>query len=172
MGDCNQDAAANRSDPYDIRRIFRPRRFPTTTTRPKVVSCTRTTSPSSQPTHPTHANNLLNYPLVTAADSQSGAVTWTLSGLALTDYRLEFYASTICPGGIGVGQRYLGSTVTATDGKGDAAGTTTTATSPVAGDLITMTATRRTFTGAGPFPTPLSFILNETSEFSPCQVAE
>lgn len=117
----------------------------------------------------TGPNDLLNFPVATAADGQSGIVEWTLSGLALTDYRLEFYASTTCPGGIGEGQRYLGSVNASTDDMGDAAGATATTTPPATGEHVTMTATRRTV--VGPFPSPLTDELWETSEFSPCQVA-
>jgi hypothetical protein len=46
-------------------------------------------------------------------------------------------------------------------------GTTPTATPPAAGDHVTMTATRSTFTGLF----PLTSVVHETSEFSPCQAA-
>jgi hypothetical protein len=119
----------------------------------------------------TGPNDLLNYPLVTSADATAGTVAWTVQGLPSTNYRLEFYASPICNGsGTGEGQWYLGADIVTTDGKGEAAGATPTATAPAAGDHITMTATRRTVSG-GPFPAPLTAALHETSEFSPCEVA-
>jgi hypothetical protein len=110
-------------------------------------------------------NDLLNFPVVTAADATAGTVDWTLDGLGLTHYRLEFYASPFCDGsGNGEGQHYLGSVYATTNAKGRAHGTTATATPPAAGDNITMTATRRTLTGL----MPLTSAVHETSEFSPC----
>ena len=118
----------------------------------------------------TGPNELLNHPVVTAADVTDGTVDWTLEGLPSTLYRLEFYASPICDGsGSGEGQHYLGHINIATDRGGLAASTAATTTPPAAGDYVAMTATRRTF--AGPFPGPITSVLHETSEFSPCQVA-
>jgi hypothetical protein len=114
-------------------------------------------------------NDLLNYPLVTSADP-AGTVAWTLQGLPSTSYRLEFYASSVCNASeTGEGQWYLGALNITTDGKGEAAGTTSPPTAPAAGDHVTMTATRRTV--SGPLPGPLSAEFHETSEFSPCEVA-
>jgi hypothetical protein len=110
-------------------------------------------------------NDLLNHPLITAADPAAGTVGWTLDGLEDTNYRLEFYASPFCDGsGSGEGQRYLGSVNVNTNSKGWVRGTTATVTPPAAGDHVTMTATRRTFTGI----MPVTSDLHETSEFSPC----
>ena len=115
-------------------------------------------------------NDLLNYPLVTSADAAAGTVAWTLQGLPSTSYRLEFYASPVCNASeTGEGQWYLGALNITTDGKGEAAGTTSPPTAPAAGDHVTMTATRRTV--SGPLPGPLSAEFHETSEFSPCEVA-
>lgn len=115
-------------------------------------------------------NDLLNHPLVTSADAAAGSVAWTLQGLPSTGYRLEVYASPVCnASGTGEGQWYLGALNVTTDGKGEAAGTTSTPTPPAAGDHLTMTATRRTVSGA--VPGPLSAVFHETSEFSPYVVA-
>ena len=110
-------------------------------------------------------NDLLNHPLITAVDASAGTVGWTVDAIENTQYRLEFYASPFCDGsGSGEGQRYLGSINVTTNAKGWARGTTATVTPPAAGDHVTMTATRRTFTGIMPVTTDL----HETSEFSPC----
>ena len=115
-------------------------------------------------------NDLLNYPLVTSADAAAGTIAWTLQGLPSTSYRLEFYASSVCNASEpGEGHWYLGALNITTDGKGEAAGTTSPPTAPAAGDHVTMTATRRTV--SGPLPGPLSAEFHETSEFSPCEVA-
>jgi hypothetical protein len=113
-------------------------------------------------------NDLLNHPLITAVDTAAGTVGWTLDGLESTNYRLEFYASPFCDGsGSGEGQHYLGYVNVNTNSKGWVRGTTATATPPATGDHVTMTATRRTFTGL----LPLTTALHETSEFSPCEAA-
>jgi hypothetical protein len=118
----------------------------------------------------TGPNDLLNHPLVRSADAATGTIAWGLQGLPSTSYRLEFYASPVCNASdTGEGQWYLGATNVTTDGKGEAASSTQTATAPAAGDHVTMTATRRTV--SGPLPGPLSAELHETSEFSPCEVA-
>jgi hypothetical protein len=101
-------------------------------------------------------------------DTAAGTVGWTLDGLESTNYRLEFYASPFCDGsGSGEGQHYLGYVNVNTNSKGWVRGTTATATPPATGDHVTMTATRRTFTGL----LPLTTALHETSEFSPCEAA-
>jgi hypothetical protein len=118
----------------------------------------------------TGPNDLLNHPLVSSADAAAGTIDWGLRGLPSTGYRLEFYAGPVCnASGTGEGQWYLGAVNVTTDSEGQATGTTAPATSPAAGDHITMTATRRTV--AGPVPGPLSAEFHETSEFSPCEVA-
>jgi hypothetical protein len=127
----------------------------------------------------TGANELLNHPLITAANAPDGTVAWKVDGLGSSFFLLEFYASTLCDGSAsGEGQRYLGSVVVQTNSKGRAAGLTATTTPPVAGDYITMTATRKQLVPVVP-TTPsdvldhgplFTSVLLETSEFSPCRL--
>ena len=119
----------------------------------------------------TGPNELLNHPVVTAADVTDGTVDWTLEGLALHPLPARVLRQSVLRWlrqRRGAALPRLISTSPRTAGASQR-GTTATATPPAAGDYVTMTATRRTFTG--PFPGPITSVLHETSEFSPCQVA-
>jgi hypothetical protein len=76
----------------------------------------------------TGANNLQNFPVLTSASSAFGAtqVQGALSSVALTTYRLEFFASpSFDPTGNAEGQIFLGSTNVTTDGNGEVSFTAT-----------------------------------------------
>jgi hypothetical protein len=101
------------------------------------------------------ANQLQNGPVIPAADPVD--VTWELDTVPLTDYRLEFYASSSCdPSGSGEAETYLGTLDVTTDINGHADGVEPVA--PGSGVHVTMTATRL----AGP-------AVRSTSELSPCR---
>jgi CSLREA domain-containing protein len=100
------------------------------------------------------ANNLQNYPMLTAANGAS--VAGSLNSLPSRTYRIEFFANSSCDTfGNGEGARYLGSKDVTTDPAGDANFAATLGTAATPGDVFTATATGLT-TG-------------DTSEFSPCR---
>jgi CSLREA domain-containing protein len=104
----------------------------------------------------TGANNLQNFPVLTAASSGSTQVTGMFNSLANTQFTLEFFSSPTCDGSaFGEGETYLGSIQVNTNGIGDAAiDTVLAATTPV-GHVVTSTATAPD---------------GSTSEFSQCVV--
>jgi hypothetical protein len=66
----------------------------------------------------------------------------TLNSLANTVFALDFYASTTCDAsGFGEGQRYLGTFSVNTDGSGNAVFSGNVANAPIAGEIVTATAT-------------------------------
>ena len=92
----------------------------------------------------TGANNLQNYPIITAVEV-SGAevmVSGSLNSLASTTFTLDFYSSPACdPSGFGEGAVYLGSGQVTTDGSGNASFNLPVAGLAADGDSITGTAT-------------------------------
>ena len=69
------------------------------------------------------ANNLQNYPVITAAPITAGFVdlAGTLNSVATTTYRLEFFSGVGChAAGNGEGRHYLGALDVITDGNGNA----------------------------------------------------
>ena len=104
----------------------------------------------------TGANNLQNFPLLTAATSAAGStsVTGSLNSTANTNFRVEFFSSASCDvSGNGQGQTFLGFSNVTTDGSGNATINTTLPVSTPMGRMITATATDPA---------------NNTSEFSAC----
>jgi hypothetical protein len=101
----------------------------------------------------TGANGLQNFPLITAANVDTGEVTVTLTSRPSRTYTIGLYANTSCdPSGHGEGEIYLGgfSLTTNSSGVGAAVG----AEDPfTAGQYLTVTATDNE---------------GNTSEFSPC----
>ncbi|GMV26867.1 MAG: hypothetical protein AMXMBFR58_28980 [Phycisphaerae bacterium] len=105
----------------------------------------------------TGANNLQNFPVLSAAEFVPGGVrlAGTLSSEPLTSYRVEFFASPAChPTGYGEGRDFLGFVDVTTDAAGSASFSSTIAGSVPAGWHATATATHQS-RGA-------------TSEFSAC----
>jgi len=105
----------------------------------------------------TGPNNRQNFPVLAPASLVGGLtrVAGTLQSASNTAFHIDFYSSPSCdPSGHGEGRIYLGSTVTTTDGGGDASFVEPGLRSTILGDTITATATDP----AG-----------NTSEFSACQ---
>ena len=96
----------------------------------------------------TGANNLQNYPVLTAADIESASavtIIGSLNSMASTDFRIEFFRNTVGTGqdgsGYGEGEDYLGFVNVTTDGSGNATISTTLSAAVVSGEFITATAT-------------------------------
>jgi CSLREA domain-containing protein len=84
-------------------------------------------------------NELQNYPVLTSASGNT--IQGTLSSLANTSFRVEFFASRERdPSGHGEGERFLGATIVTTNGSGQASFSFTSATS-FGGQYVTATAT-------------------------------
>ena len=98
----------------------------------------------------TGANNLQNFPVLTAAATTGSQITiaGTLNSTANGTFRIEFFASPSPgdPSGYGEGERYLGSATIATNGSGNATFSTTLGPTVVValGERITATATNTT----------------------------
>ena len=109
----------------------------------------------------TGANNLQNFPVLTAAASAGGTtkIQGSLNSTPNTQFRLEFFSNTACdPSGHGEGEVFIGSTDATTDGSGNTSFMVTLPTAVPVGQFITSTATDPS---------------NNTSEFSQCtQVTE
>jgi len=104
------------------------------------------------------ANNLQNFPVVTAAASRGGSTTvrGRLDSTPNATFELDFYANAVCdPSRNGEGERFVGTAPVTTDRRGHASFELILPTSLPAGQLVTATSTDR----AG-----------NTSEFSACQV--
>ncbi|HEV2913525.1 MAG TPA: Calx-beta domain-containing protein [Pyrinomonadaceae bacterium] len=102
------------------------------------------------------ANNLQNFPIVTAvtASSTSTNIQGTLNSTANTTFRLEFFASRACDAsGNGEGARFIGAGAATTDAGGNANFNVTFSGALAAGRVVTATATDPS---------------GNTSEFSPC----
>jgi len=107
----------------------------------------------------TGANDLQNFPTLTAAATTGSAVeiTGTLASTASATFTVEFFANSACDAsGYGQGERFLGRTSVNTDAGGTAAISTTLAAAVSVGEAVTSTATN----AAG-----------GTSEFSACVAA-
>jgi titin len=103
------------------------------------------------------ANDLQNYPGLTAVEDFEGAVRieGTLDGAASADFELEFYASSTCDtSGFGEGERVLGSTSVTTSGGGMIGFSALLPSSVSVGEVVTATATDAK---------------DSTSEFSACE---
>ena len=99
------------------------------------------------------ANNLQNFPVITAAQSGSTRVIGTFNSTASTTFRLEFFNSpTVDPSGSGEGQFFVGAVNVLTDGSGNAVFDQTFAPNSPLNSYISATATNLT--------------TNDTSEFS------
>ena len=99
------------------------------------------------------ANNLQNFPLLTAASAGSTIIQGTLGSAPNTTYRLEFFINSICPALFGEAEVFLGSTDVTTGPTGTASFTATFTTNVPADRVSTATATDPN---------------NNTSEFSGC----
>lgn len=105
-------------------------------------------------------NNLLNFPVLTFANSFGGSTTilGSLNSVAGANYRVEFFSNSACDGsGNGEGQTFIGFTNVMTDGGGNATINVTLPVSLTAGQVVTATASD---TGIN------------TSEFSACRVVQ
>jgi DNA-binding beta-propeller fold protein YncE len=104
------------------------------------------------------ANNLQNFPVLTAVSSASTTVQGTFNSTPNTQFRLEFFGNAACDASLhGEGEIYLGFISVTTDGSGDAPFNDTFPTTVPLGDYVTATATDPN---------------GNTSEFSQCaQVA-
>jgi hypothetical protein len=102
------------------------------------------------------ANNLQNYPELTAVNTSGTVVDGVLDSVPSSNFSIDLYASEACdPSGHGEGSSWLGSDVVTTNASGDAVFSITLATPAPAGSFVTATAT-----DAG----------GSTSEFSECLV--
>lgn len=106
----------------------------------------------------TGANNLQNFPVISAAEAFFAGlnVTGSLNSTANTVFRIEIFSNPTCDGTNGEGQVFLGSFEVATNASGNASFTETLTTTVTLGHAITATATQLTS------PT-------DTSEFSACR---
>jgi parallel beta-helix repeat protein len=101
----------------------------------------------------TGGNNLLNYPVLTSADSASGEIVGSLVSAPNTPYQIAFYRSDTCdPSGYGEGAIYLGSYYLNTDASGSA----------------TFTATIGGFSAGHEITALATDVYGNTSEFSAC----
>jgi hypothetical protein len=116
------------------------------------------TTPNDAGDPDTGANDLQNFPTLSAADS-NGTITGTLNSLPNTVFAIDFYANAAADAGTGEGRTYIGSTSVVTDNSGNAtigyAGTS----SLIAGQTVTATATNASTTANDP-------AFGDTSEFS------
>ena len=104
----------------------------------------------------TGANNLQNFPVITAANSNGVTTTvqGTLNSTASTTFTIEFFSNAACDAANnGEGRTYLGSTTVTTDASGNAVINVTLPTATAAGEVVTATATDPN---------------DNTSEFSQC----
>ena len=101
----------------------------------------------------TGANNLQNYPVLTAV-LDGTTIVGTLDSIPSSDITIDFYASAVCdPSGHGEGETYLGSDIVATNTDGDATFSTVMAAAAPEGWHVVATATDPS---------------GSTSEFSQC----
>ena len=90
----------------------------------------------------TGANNLQNFPVITAAGTGSTIIDGTISSTPNTLFALDFFASSSCdPTGFGEGQRFLGSATVNTNETGLGSYHVTLTPTAVTGEFITATAT-------------------------------
>ena len=114
-------------------------------------------SPNDDDDADSGANNLQNFPVLTAAATTNAdlTVSGTLNSLPETTFRIEFFANDVCDASDnGEGQMYLGFIEAATDTNGDLSFVEILDDDVEPGQFITATATNLTS--------------NDTSEFSAC----
>jgi parallel beta-helix repeat protein len=106
----------------------------------------------------TGANNLQNFPVISAAESFFAGlqVTGSLNSTPNTALRIEVFSNPTCDGTNGEGQTFLGSFEVTTNASGDVSFNQTLTTTVSAGQVVTAAATRL----ASP---------TDTSEFSACR---
>jgi hypothetical protein len=124
---------------------------------PGTLSCNDPTAvtPNDPDDPDAGANNLQNYPELTAVDIGGTFVDGALDSIPNSDFTIDLYASEACdPSGHGEGSSWIGSDAVTTDASGDAVFSITLATAAPVGSHITATAT-----DAG----------GSTSEFSQCR---
>jgi CSLREA domain-containing protein len=101
------------------------------------------------------ANGVQNFPVLSGVRSDMGFVTGTLNSIANSDFRVEFFANSVCDGsGHGEGATFVGAGDVSTDGSGDAAFEVVLGTPSPGAAYLTATATDSA---------------NNTSEFSACR---
>lgn len=104
----------------------------------------------------TGSNNLQNFPVLSSAltnGTNSVTISGTLNSIASTNFRIEFFASTVADAsGYGEAQRYLGFASVTTDGSNNASFSQNLVKAVAVGEFITATATNLT--------------TNDTSEFA------
>ena len=105
------------------------------------------------------ANNIQNFPVLTAADT-NGTVTGTLNSSPNALFAIDFYSNTAADGPNSEGRTFIGSTTVITDAGGNAPFNFGTTATLAAGQFITSTAT--TTGGAAQ-------AIGDTSEFSATQ---
>ncbi|PYS64028.1 MAG: hypothetical protein DMF74_08165 [Acidobacteria bacterium] len=106
----------------------------------------------------TGANNLQNFPLLTAVIPNGGATTiqGILNSAPNTTYAIDFYSNSACdPSGNGEGERFVGSATVTTAGDGNASINAMVPAALAPGIVVTATATDP---------------IGNTSEFSPCRL--
>jgi len=106
----------------------------------------------------TGANNLQNFPLLTAVIPNGGATTiqGILNSTPNTTYAIDFYSNSACdPSGNGEGERFVGSATVTTAGDGNASINAMVPAALAPGIVVTATATDP---------------IGNTSEFSPCRL--
>ena len=107
----------------------------------------------------TGANNLQNFPVLTAAGTD-GSIMGTLNSTANTNFAVDFYSNTITDGAGSEGRTFIGSLNLTTDGSGNATFNYGSRATLTVGQLVTATAT--TLGGAAQ-------AVGDTSEFSATQ---
>ncbi len=114
----------------------------------------------------TGANNLQNYPVLSAVSTTGSQVTITgsLNSTATTTFRIEFFASAAADGsGYGEAERYLGFATVTTDGSGNATISETISAVVTGGEYVTATAT--VIDDAGQVGVDDALAYGNTSEF-------
>ena len=92
------------------------------------------------------ANNLQNYPVLTAADSDPVSIQGTLNSTPNENFTIQFfYSADFDPSGYGEGENFLGEQSVSTDGSGNAIINASFATTIPAGSFISATATDLNF---------------------------
>lgn len=108
----------------------------------------------------TGANNLQNYPIVSAAETNN-SISGSLNSTPNTTFTIDFYRSPATDGAGSEGRTYIGSTSVTTDGGGNATFNFASTPTLTAGQFITATATSAS--GAAQ-------AVGDTSEFSAARV--
>jgi hypothetical protein len=122
----------------------------------------------------TGPDNLQNFPVVTSAVSNGGTTTiqGTLNSTPNTQFTVEFFSNTSCDQtGSGEGQKFLGSTNTATAANGDVNLNFNVPTANVVGPFFTATATdpagnTSEFSACSPTPAQASFLQFDQASYN------